>query len=83
LPGIAAAEAAMAAAQKAAAERVGVPRLSKAALMGASAPRDALIDGRLAYRDQDHLSLTGIDRFGRRLVEGLAAQGYGQVAAPR
>ena len=82
-PGIAAAEAAMAAAQKAAAERVGVPWLSKAALMGASAPRDALIDGRLAYRDQDHLSLTGIDRFGRRLVEGLAAQGYGQAASPR
>ncbi|SFJ24185.1 acyltransferase family protein [Albimonas pacifica] len=68
---------------KAAAEAAGIPFLSKWGMMEASLPDQAMLDGHLAYRDQDHLSPWGAEVFGARLVRNLAAAGYADRLPPR
>ena len=82
-PGIPEAEAVAEAAMKAAADKAGIPFLSKWAMMEAALPEQALLDGKLAYRDQDHLSPHGAEVFGARLARNLAAAGYGDRLPPR
>lgn len=59
-----------------------VPFLSHADAIGSVLPRDAMLEGALTYRDQDHWSIHGARIFGARLTKALGAFGYGELVPP-
>lgn len=60
-------------------ERRGIPYLSHAEAIGTILPQEAMIDGTLTYRDQDHWSLYGAEIFGSRVIDTLTSAGFLQT----
>lgn len=60
----------------------GIPYLSHAEAIGTILPDEAILEGRLTYRDGDHWSLYGAEIFGARLLTALQAKGYGNLLSP-
>ncbi len=63
-----------------AASAAGIPYLSSREAIKAILPQEAMIDGKLTFRDQDHWSEFGGTVFGKRLMAALAAAGYADSA---
>ena len=60
----------------------GVAYLSHGEAIGTVLPKDAILDGKLTYRDKDHWSFYGAGIFGARLVTALHKLGYGSLFPP-
>lgn len=54
----------------------GIPYLSHADTIKSVLPADAILEGKLTYRDNDHWSTHGARVFGARLIAVLQAEGY-------